>query len=127
MVKLEILNRQTTEKKKLYRAALIPFAFTLLLWIIKGVEILTDSDFAQFVLYPLELKGLRGIIFMPLIHGSWEHLINNSIPVLVLATALFYFYRQISFKVFFLIYFIHAFWLWFFARGSYHIGASGPS
>jgi membrane associated rhomboid family serine protease len=38
---------------------------------------------------------------------------------------LFYFYPSIAFKVFFLSYFIHGFWLWFFGRESYHIGASG--
>ena len=38
---------------------------------------------------------------------------------------LFYFYRPIAARVFFLSYFIHGFWLWFFARSSYHIGASG--
>jgi membrane associated rhomboid family serine protease len=89
------------------------------------IEISTGSNFATYGVYPLDLKGLRGILFSPLIHGSWEHLINNSFPILVLTLTLLYFYRQISFKVFMLIYFIHTFWLWFFARESFHIGASG--
>ena len=113
------------EKRLFLQAFLFAFLFTALLWIVKIVEVSTGSNFSSYGVYPLDIRGLRGILFAPLIHGSWEHLINNSVPVLVLSTTLFYFYRQISMKVFLLIYFVHTFWLWFFARGSFHIGASG--
>ena len=113
------------DKKQFLSSLLFPTAFVCLLWIIRILEVNTESNFASWGIYPLEIKGLRGILFSSLIHGSWEHLINNTPPLFVLSFALFYFYRPISYKVFFLIYFIHGFWLWFFARESYHIGASG--
>lgn len=113
------------EKIKFLHALWFPALFVAVLWLVKGVEVLTDTDLSEFGLYPLNIKGLRGILFAPFIHGSWEHLLNNSIPVFLLTLSLFYFYREISFKVFLLLFFIHNFWLWFFGRGAYHIGASG--
>ena len=119
------MDEKQVEKKRFIYSLIFPLVFTAILWLVKGVEVLTDSSFHTWGIYPLDVKGLRGIIFSSFIHGSWEHIINNTPPVLVLSVALFYFYRQISYKVFFLIWVIHGFWLWFFARESYHIGASG--
>jgi hypothetical protein len=38
---------------------------------------------------------------------------------------LFYYYRTVAYKIFFLILFATGFWVWVSARPSYHIGASG--
>jgi membrane associated rhomboid family serine protease len=46
-------------------------------------------------------------------------------PVFLLSIALFYFYRDISYKIWFLIYFIGGVLLWGLGRQAYHIGASG--
>ncbi len=113
------------EKVKFFHSLWFPLLFVAILWLVKGVEIISDGDFSAYGLYPLDIKGLRGILFAPFIHGNWEHLVNNSIPLFILCLTLFYFYSEISYKVFFLIFFIHNFWLWFFAREAYHIGASG--
>ncbi len=45
--------------------------------------------------------------------------------MLVLGLILFGTYRDIAFRVFFLIYVLTGLWVWMFARDSYHIGASG--
>ena len=113
------------EKIKIFHSIWFPLLFTLILWLVKGIELFFDISFANYGLVPLDLTGLRGILLMPFIHANIEHLFNNSIPLFLLSWALFYFYKSIAFKVFFLSYFIHGFWLWFFGRESYHIGASG--
>ena len=113
------------EKLKVLRSIWFPLLFVSILWIIKIIEYATDTDLSYLGVVPLDLKGLRGILFFPLLHGSWGHLIGNTIPVFVLSFALFYFYRPIAWKVFFLIYFIHGFWLWLIGRPPLHIGASG--
>ncbi len=113
------------DKMELIRATYYPLLFIALLWLIKGIETAFGLDFSEYGIYPLNGKGLRGIVLSPLIHANWGHLTNNSVPLLVLGSMLFYFYRPIAARVFFLSYFIHGFWLWFFARSSYHIGASG--
>jgi membrane associated rhomboid family serine protease len=33
---------------------------------------------------PRHFSGLIGIIFTPFIHGSWDHLFSNSVPLLIL-------------------------------------------
>jgi membrane associated rhomboid family serine protease len=119
------LDDKKREKVQLLSSIRFPILFTCLLWVVKIIETLAETDFTYLGLYPLDLHGARGILFSPLIHGSWEHLINNSIAVFSLTWALFYFYRSIALKVFFLIYFIHGFWLWFMGRYAFHIGASG--
>lgn len=119
------MNELKIEKQKLLLSLRFGIIFLLILYLIKTVEVLSDIQLARFGIYPLEPEGIPGILFAPLIHGSWEHLLNNSVPLLALTSALFYFYREIALKVFFLIYFVHGFWLWFFARDAYHIGASG--
>jgi membrane associated rhomboid family serine protease len=73
----------------------------------------------------MKFEGLKGIIFSPFIHGSLKHLFNNSIPLLLLSMALFYFYRNISKQVIFYGIIITGLLTWLIGRPSYHIGASG--
>ena len=48
-----------------------------------------------------------------------------TIPLFVLSTALFYFYRSIAFKVLLYGIILSGFLTWCIGRPSYHIGASG--
>ncbi len=113
------------EKRKLVYSVLIPFSLIVVMWAVKLIEYSFDIKFTTFGNYPLELKGIQGIFLMPFIHGSWDHLIANTAPTIVLATALFYFYRSIAFRVLLGIWFLSGIWVWFSGRPSWHIGASG--
>ena len=113
------------EQKRFFHSLLFPLLFLLLIWIIKISEILLDLDFAFLGIFPLKTKGLIGIITAPLIHSDIQHLLANSVPLLIFGTGLFYFYNKIAHKVFFLSYLIANIWIWFGARQAYHIGASG--
>ena len=68
---------------------------------------------------------MQGILLMPFIHGSWDHLLANTVPFFILCTALFYFYQKISFRVLIGIWILSGIWVWFGGRPSWHIGASG--
>lgn len=50
---------------------------------------------------PLTPEGLKGIFFSPFLHGNVEHIIGNSLPVVVLMFLLYQFYQPIANKVFF--------------------------
>ena len=113
------------EKKKILRSLVLPSLFILLIWIIKVGEVLTNTDLGLLGVYPRSFARLSGIITSPLIHGDFKHLFANSVPLFVLGGSLFYFYREISIKTFFLIYFISGICVWMGAREAYHIGASG--
>jgi membrane associated rhomboid family serine protease len=108
------------------RSLIFPLFMTVVMWAIMITGDITGYDFAAFGLIPLQAKGLPGIIFSPLIHGNFHHLMANTLPFLVLATALFYFYTQISWWIFWMIYLMAGTWVWFLARGDDpHVGASG--
>jgi membrane associated rhomboid family serine protease len=104
---------------------IIPGIFVFLMWMVKIIEVLFDIDLSQFGIYPLSIKGLRGIIFSPFIHADFTHLFNNSVPLFFLSIALFYFYSEVALKVFIGTYFITGFLVWIAGRDAWHIGASG--
>jgi membrane associated rhomboid family serine protease len=69
--------------------------------------------------------GFRGVFLTHFIHSNTSHLFNNSIPLFVLLSSLFYFYKEVAYKVLFFGGFFAGFITWMIARESYHIGASG--
>lgn len=112
-------------RKKLLLSMIIPGIFVFLMWLVKIVELLFNLDLTQFGIYPLTVKGLRGILFSPFIHADFTHLFNNSIPLFFLSVALFYFYSEVALKVFTCTYFITGLLVWIAGRDAWHIGASG--
>jgi membrane associated rhomboid family serine protease len=104
---------------------LVPLIFVVLFWCVKLLELSLNSSFYYLGIYPLQIKGLPGILLAPFIHENFKHLINNSIPFLLFGWALFYFYRPIALKVLAWIWLMTGIWVWFGARSAYHIGASG--
>ncbi len=113
------------ERRKLFDAVFVPFVLLVVMWLIKIVEVIFDIDLAVLGVHPLSINGLQGILLSPFIHGDFEHLMANTVPFLVLSTALVYFYRGISIRVFVGIWFLSGIWIWFGGRDSWHIGASG--
>ena len=113
------------EKIKFRKGLAIAFGFVFAIWALKIIELGFGISFISYGVLPRHTSGLVGIIFYPLIHSNFEHLISNSFPILFLVTALFYFYPSSSVKVFVLIYFVSGILLWIIGRESYHIGASG--
>jgi len=114
------------EKKQVIRSLFFPAIFVFVIWLVKALEVILDTSFAGYGMFPLQWKGLIGIITMPLIHAGWSHLFANSVPLFLLTALLFYSYREIAWQVLILIYLISGLWVWFLGEtGSLHIGASG--
>ncbi len=95
------------------------------MWIIHIVNTAVGMSFGVFGLYPRSVLGLRGILLSPLLHGSWSHLISNTVPYIALAGILFFFYRRIATQAFIMIYLLTGIAVWLFGRPVIHIGASG--
>ncbi|WP_144963730.1 rhomboid family intramembrane serine protease [Gillisia sp. Hel_I_86] len=102
-----------------------PLLFILIIWLVFWFEIRFGFDFNHFGIQPRTLKGLRGILFSPFIHSDIKHLFHNTIPLFILTMALFYFYRNISWKVLFVGLLLTGFFTWVIGRPANHIGASG--
>jgi membrane associated rhomboid family serine protease len=60
-------------------------AFIGLLWVVHVVNWITGYDLnTAFGLIPRQASGLDGIIAMPLLHGSFAHVMSNTPPLLVM-------------------------------------------
>lgn len=113
-------------EKKIFKYSLVfPVLFLVIIWMIKIAEVVLNAHFTELGMYPRHLKGLIGILTSPLIHSNFKHLIGNSTSFLVLSTTLFFFYREMAYRIFILNYFMAGILLWLIGREAWHIGASG--
>lgn len=113
------------ERKRFIYSLVVPAFFLFLIWAVKIFEKTMELSFVQGGVFPRRISGLQGILFSPAIHSDWKHLVDNSLPVFFLSLALFYFYRDIAYRIWLLIYFLGGIMLWAVGREAYHIGASG--
>lgn len=61
--------------------------FILLLWLLEAIDqFFLHSRLDQIGIRPRRIRGLRGILFAPLLHGSWQHVGTNTLPLLVLGS-----------------------------------------
>ena len=66
------------------QAAVFVGAFTALLWVIEIVDVASGSRLERNGIEPRSLDGLWGILFAPVLHDDWQHLIANTVPIAVL-------------------------------------------
>ena len=111
------------------RSILISFlpglAFIALLAAVRYYEVVTHLHLTQYGLFPRSMEDLSGMLTFPFIHRDNSHLYSNAIPLFILSAMLFYFYREMAWKVVLLTWILSGFWLWLGGRPSVHIGASG--
>lgn len=106
-------------------AAALPVVYILIIWSVFGLQQIFEPLTHALALVPGSFDQFWGPFTFPLVHGDLEHLFWNSLPLLVLGTTLFYFYRKIAMEVVLWIWLMGGIWTWIFARPSYHIGSSG--
>lgn len=99
--------------------------FTLFLWVIKSAEVLFGLELSSLAVRPQDISGLVGVIFAPMLHSDWEHLIANSLPLLLLGAIMVYGYPVSKWKTLLIIWIVSGIGVWFYGRPSYHLGASG--
>nr|WP_298791485.1 rhomboid family intramembrane serine protease [uncultured Allomuricauda sp.] len=102
-----------------------PLVAVLSIWTVFWLELQFGANFNEYGVRPRNFSGLRGVLFSPFIHGSIEHLYNNTIPLAVLIFFLFYFYRPVALRTLIWGTLISGILTWVIGRNSYHIGASG--
>ncbi len=119
-------NREfLAEKKRLLYSLLLPGIFVVFctLGYLLGLSFNTKLSFLG--IYPHDTQHLYGIISHVFVHANSGHLFSNIISFLVLSVCLFYFYRDVAYKIFFLLWLLSGILLWFIGREGCHIGASG--
>jgi membrane associated rhomboid family serine protease len=68
-----------------HKAFTIAFYFTLCLWLAYFTVLLLHLDIARFAVQPRQISGLPGILTNHFMHGSFAHLMQNSIIFLPLS------------------------------------------
>lgn len=114
-------------------SSLFPLLFLLFAWMIYYYDAKYTLNLHQFGVSPRQPFGLIGVLFMPLLHGDIHHILSNTFPFFILGTLLFYYYKDIAFKVFIYIYLFSGILVWLlgdleearYGHISHHIGASG--
>lgn len=104
---------------------IVPLLGMIIIWLVYWMELQMGINLNDFGILPRTVSGLKGVLFSPFIHGSLEHLYNNTIPLGILLMALFYFYRNLAWRILFYGVLLSGFLTWCIGRTSYHIGASG--
>lgn len=108
------------------RSAAALVAFIALLWAIQVVNWITGYGLNRaFGLIPRYLGGLDGVIAMPLLHGSFGHLMANTPPLLVMGGLLVATTKRALLQVNAVVIGLGGGLVWLFGTSAIHIGASG--
>lgn len=118
-------ENRSIERTRFRISIFISLIFIIVLWGVKLLEIIEGISLYRLGVFPRRLSGLAGVILSPFIHSDFNHLASNSLSLFVLLVGLFYFYRDLSYKVILFIWITSGIMVWVGARDSYHIGASG--
>ena len=102
-----------------------PILFVLSIWIIFWAEVRFGFDLGTYGIYPRAVESLPGIFVSPFVHSDLKHLFHNTVPLFVLSLSLFYFYKELSWKILFYGLLLSGLLTWAIGRPAYHIGASG--
>ena len=113
------------ERKKFLGSLIIPLIIVAVMWAVMIIEVSLGVDLNRYGIVPHTLQGLVGILTLPFLHGGWDHLMANSVPVIVLGTALYYFYPTLANRVMLITYLGSGLLTWCLGDPSTtHVGAS---
>jgi len=94
-------------------------------WIFNFINWACGSTLNVLGTIPRSKRGILGIIFSWMLHGNFNHLFFNSIPLFVLSLLLISFNKQMFFNASIVIILLEGFSVWLLGRRGNHIGASG--
>lgn len=117
---------QSKKAQRNFRLALkTSLVFIGVLWSILIVDAAFGLHLARFGLRPGTLGGLTGVFTAPLLHGGFEHLLSNTLPLFISLTATLYLYPRSATRVVPLIWLGSGLLAWAIGRPTLHIGSSG--
>ena len=79
---MSTLDQRPRRSRPLVAAQVIA-AFVALLYVVELVDTLDRNRLDSYGIRPREVDGLDGIVFAPLLHHGWGHLVANTVPLLV--------------------------------------------
>lgn len=97
----------------------------VIMWGVHILNVLLGYRLNYLGIYPRHVFGLPGIIFSLFLHGDFNHLFFNTIPLYVLANFILLGGRTLFFQVTAVVILVTGSLVWLFSRKGLHIGASG--
>ena len=73
-----------TRRPAWQQAAVLTGGFVALLWVLEIVDAMSGHPLDAYGVQPRSEDGLVGVAVAPLLHFGFEHLVSNTVPVLVL-------------------------------------------
>ena len=99
---------------------------TALLWLVQLVNVTVfHGSLIRWGIQPRSVQGLPGILVHPFLHAGWQHLISNTIGLLMLGGMVMLREPRDFWMVSGLSLVIGGIGIWLFGRSGPHIGASG--
>ena len=118
------------QKENSFKATIVSVAVPLailvaLVWVVGIVNALLDYRLSEYGVVPRTVDGLIGIPLMPFLHGSFDHLVVNTLPLVVLGglVAIHGSRKFLTATVFITL--VGGGALWVVGRTAIHVGASG--
>ncbi|TAL61603.1 MAG: rhomboid family intramembrane serine protease [Legionella sp.] len=93
-------------------------------WLVFFCSHFIDQRLLLLGIIPRQIRGLPGILFAPLLHGNFNHIFFNTIPLLVLSNFILVNGLAYYLIVTVLITILSGLAIWCFAKPGLHIGAS---
>ena len=91
-----VKNQENEDKDRIYSSLFFSACFVSILWIIQIFQHVSEIDLSAFGIFPGKVTGLKGILFSPLIHSGYSHLISNSVTLFF--TLFLYFSEKFLYK-----------------------------
>ncbi len=99
--------------------------FVLLLYASEGVDTVLGGALDDDGVRPRRSDGLDGVLWAPLLHGGWPHLVANTLPVLVLGFLAMAGGLGQFIAVTATVWLVSGLGTWLVGDGGIHLGASG--
>ncbi len=96
-----------------------------LMWVVGMVNSLVDYQLSEYGVVPRTVDGLIGIPLMPFLHGSFDHLVVNTLPAVVLGGLVAFQGSKKFLTATVFITLVGGGALWVVGRTAVHVGASG--
>ncbi len=99
--------------------------FLAVIWVVELLNGLIDHQLSEWGILPRTTRGLIGIPLSPILHGSFNHVLSNTIPILLLGGLVGLRGSQKLVGVSLFIVVVGGLAVWLLGRSAIHVGASG--
>jgi membrane associated rhomboid family serine protease len=83
-----VSTERTRTESPVVRGFIVVGALAALMWVVEVVDRVAGGRLDRNGIEPRELDGLDGIVWAPFLHADFQHLIGNTIPFLLLGSAI---------------------------------------